>query len=282
MVRRWPGKSVNQIAKEKLNGEIMALLCGFGRIGEHGCADLAGEERRQWRDDRIMKIGIAEHIKQSLEFTSGCTEPAAIAYTASYAGKYLDGNCDAIELFIDPKTYKNAFGVGIPNGSGHTGSEWAVVFGFLVARPDEAAIDLHGPEHRTHRESRILVARDAVRLTITDHEKLHVRVLARGRGRGRSVDRGLPYQCHPDFLQRRRLYPKDCRGYFGFHGLLSPISRYDWEKWPALIEDALEDPELLEIVKTGCRMNLRCRRSWTNVCRIPLPTSDSRVRSFPG
>ena len=57
---------------------------------------------------------IATTLFAALEITSGCTEPSAIAYCASFAGKYLDEPPESFTLQIDQRTYKNAFAAGIP------------------------------------------------------------------------------------------------------------------------------------------------------------------------
>ena len=75
-------------------------------------------------------------ILGSLEVTSGCTEPAAIAYCASFIGKYLTEPSVELHLTIDQRTYKNAFAAGIPGGGDRRGAEWALILGLVMACPE--------------------------------------------------------------------------------------------------------------------------------------------------
>lgn len=80
---------------------------------------------------------LAHKLTSALEVTAGCTEPAAIAFYASFAGKYLHDTPLKIVLRIDQRTCKNAFGAGIPRSGELRGSEWALLFGFTMACPDK-------------------------------------------------------------------------------------------------------------------------------------------------
>ncbi|TYB31591.1 MAG: hypothetical protein FXF47_03065 [Candidatus Mcinerneyibacterium aminivorans] len=81
------------------------------------------------------KYSINEFFSNLIDFTSGCTEPAAIAYNASIAGDYLKNKVNKCVVKIDSLTYKNAYLVGIPNAKGYKGSKWAYLFGYLIAEP---------------------------------------------------------------------------------------------------------------------------------------------------
>ncbi len=80
---------------------------------------------------------LKQTIFDSLALTAGCTEPAAIAYCAAFAGKYLDEKPQSFSFEVDQRTYKNTFGVGIPNAGELRGSEWALLFGFALGCPDK-------------------------------------------------------------------------------------------------------------------------------------------------
>lgn len=79
---------------------------------------------------------IVTTLQAALELTAGCTEPAAIAYCASFAGKYLGEEPVRFSLKIDQRTYKNAFGVGIPGAGERRGTKWALMLGFVRACPE--------------------------------------------------------------------------------------------------------------------------------------------------
>ncbi|MBW2636104.1 MAG: serine dehydratase subunit alpha family protein, partial [Deltaproteobacteria bacterium] len=66
----------------------------------------------------------------------GCTEPIAVAYAASAAGKQLDGEIAEIHISVDPGVYKNGFAVAIPNTGGERGNLIAGALGALIRRPE--------------------------------------------------------------------------------------------------------------------------------------------------
>ncbi len=78
---------------------------------------------------------LCQTMEKMIQFTKGCTEPAAIALNASYTGKYLK-DADQIVLDIDKMTFKNAYRAGIPNAKDNIGVSFAVLFGYLIANPD--------------------------------------------------------------------------------------------------------------------------------------------------
>ena len=66
----------------------------------------------------------------------GCTEPTAVAYAASAAGKQLEGDITEVHISVHPGVYKNGFSVAIPNTDGERGNLIAGVLGALIQRPD--------------------------------------------------------------------------------------------------------------------------------------------------
>lgn len=66
----------------------------------------------------------------------GCTEPIAVAYAASAAGKQLEGDVSEIHISVDPGVYKNGFAVTIPNTGGERGNLIAGVLGALIKCPE--------------------------------------------------------------------------------------------------------------------------------------------------
>lgn len=80
---------------------------------------------------------LPQQLRHSLEVTAGCTEPAAIAFCASFVGKHLGSDPTEILLRIDQRTYKNSFGAGIPQAGELRGSEWALLFGIVMANPEK-------------------------------------------------------------------------------------------------------------------------------------------------
>lgn len=67
----------------------------------------------------------------------GCTEPIAVAYAASLAGREVaDGQLRHVSIVVDPGVYKNGLAVTVPNTNGARGNLIAGVLGALLKRPD--------------------------------------------------------------------------------------------------------------------------------------------------
>ncbi|MEG1932294.1 MAG: serine dehydratase subunit alpha family protein, partial [Pygmaiobacter sp.] len=76
---------------------------------------------------------VVEILESEMELATGCTEPAAIALTAAYAGEKLREAGDTIErvtVLASVNMIKNAMAAGIP-GTNYTGIEYAAVIGAL-------------------------------------------------------------------------------------------------------------------------------------------------------
>jgi L-cysteine desulfidase len=79
---------------------------------------------------------LSEVLKHDVFPALGCTEPIAVAYAASAAGKQLDGEISEVHISVDPGVYKNGFAVAIPNTGRERGNLIAGVLGALIRRPD--------------------------------------------------------------------------------------------------------------------------------------------------
>ena len=67
----------------------------------------------------------------------GCTEPIAVAYAASLAGREVSGGqLQDVFIIVDPGVYKNGLAVAVPNTNGERGNLIAGVLGALLKRPD--------------------------------------------------------------------------------------------------------------------------------------------------
>ncbi len=75
---------------------------------------------------------LPKRLIKMIEFSLGCTEPAAIAYNTAHLGKYIK-NAESISVEIDRMTFKNAFAAGIPNSNGLTGTKNAALLGYLIS-----------------------------------------------------------------------------------------------------------------------------------------------------
>ena len=72
-----------------------------------------------------------QQIKNSMEVSTGCTEPIAIALNTATARKEAQGIFRKLVIKIDPYLYKNAMGVGIP-GSNERGIALCAALGITA------------------------------------------------------------------------------------------------------------------------------------------------------
>lgn len=79
---------------------------------------------------------LKEVLKHEVFPALGCTEPIAVAYAASIAGREIKGDIEEIHITVDPGVYKNGFAVTIPNTEGEKGNLIAGVLGALIKRPE--------------------------------------------------------------------------------------------------------------------------------------------------
>lgn len=82
----------------------------------------------------ILKAVLQHEVFPAL----GCTEPIAVAYAASHAGRALAGELTALDITVDVGVYKNGFAVIVPNTGGRRGNLIAGVLGALLATPEHA------------------------------------------------------------------------------------------------------------------------------------------------
>lgn len=70
-----------------------------------------------------------EIIKGNTFFSTGCTEPVAVAWACSNAYRAIGGELLEVEVSVDPNVYKNGLSVGIPHSGGKYGLEVAAALG---------------------------------------------------------------------------------------------------------------------------------------------------------
>lgn len=80
---------------------------------------------------------LKEVLRQEVFPSFGCTEPIAVAYAASLAGREAaDGQLQRLFVIVDPGVYKNGLAVTVPNTNGERGNLLAAVLGALLKRPE--------------------------------------------------------------------------------------------------------------------------------------------------
>jgi len=82
------------------------------------------------------KAVLKEVLKNEVFPALGCTEPIAVAYAASVAGKEIEGDFDEIHITVDPGVYKNGIAVTVPNTDGEKGNLIAGILGAFIKKPE--------------------------------------------------------------------------------------------------------------------------------------------------
>jgi L-cysteine desulfidase len=195
-------------------------------------------------------------ILKSLEVTSGCTEPAAIAFCASFTGKYLEQSPTSFTLSIDQRTYKNAFAAGIPGGGERRGSEWALLLGFVMACPENRLSIFSGLDPDALARADQLHAAELITVELVDTEGLLIHITARGKSntvetRIRSghtrVDlltvNGEPLPLDLDNNNQEASEPFD-------DALFVP------DNWPGIIDELYQDNKLQQTIRQGIAYNM--------------------------
>ena len=85
----------------------------------------------------MNKEQMLELLRKDVVPALGCTEPVCVALCAANAGKLLESNIEAIEVFTNAGIYKNGMSAGIPNCS-KVGLEWAAALGAFLKNPEKS------------------------------------------------------------------------------------------------------------------------------------------------
>lgn len=101
---------------------------------------------------------LKEVLKHEVFPALGCTEPIAVAYAASLAGRQIDGEIQEIRIIVDPGVFKNGFAVTVPNTGGEKGNLIAGVLGALIKNPELKMEILKGAVKETVEQAKTLIA----------------------------------------------------------------------------------------------------------------------------
>ena len=199
---------------------------------------------------------LTESIEKSLEVTSGCTEPAAIAYCASFIGKHLGVPPTSITLVIDQRTYKNAFAAGIPGAGERRGSEWALLLGLVMACPENRLSIFAGLDQDTLARADQLHAQDLINVELINTEGLLIHITAKG-GENQVQARIQGGHTRVDLLQvngeevnlATEAVSRQDRTSFADE-LFEPLN------WPAIVDELYNSPRLQQTVRQGIAYNM--------------------------
>ena len=196
-------------------------------------------------------------ILNSLEVTSGCTEPAAIAFCASLIGKHLGEAPRGITLTIDQRTYKNAFAAGIPGGGERRGAEWALLLGLVMACPENRLSIFAGLDSDALSRADRLHGLDMITVELVDTEGLLIHIGAEGKGK--SVEARISGgHTRVDLLQvNGEDISLDEQGPIN-QKVIEPFADdlFVSDRWPAVIDELYEDGDLRQTIRQGIAYNM--------------------------
>lgn len=84
----------------------------------------------------MNKEQMLELLRKDVVPALGCTEPVCVALCAANAGKLIEDNIEAIEVFTNAGIYKNGMSAGIPNCA-MVGLDWAAALGAFLQNPEK-------------------------------------------------------------------------------------------------------------------------------------------------
>ena len=205
---------------------------------------------------------LASCLIGSLELTSGCTEPSAVAYAASFAGKHLGEAPQSCTLRIDHRTYKNTFAAGIPGAGERRGVEWALALGFVAACPERRLSIFAGLDPSTLEQADQFHARHLTTIELVDTEGLLIDLRCAGVVNTMEV----VIQGGHTNLVRLQKNNQELPRFGAVAAGFSPAAHtfddrcYQPERWPALIDELAMDAELGRVITQGIAYNMAAAR----------------------
>ena len=125
--------------------------------------------------DACLKVLEAELLK-----SLGCTEPAAVAFTAAKATTLLGKMPESMEVNSSGNIIKNVKGVIVPNSGGLRGIAPAAILGMLVNKPEMELAILDGVTPEDTAKAKELLETDFCKSTLEEGEgNLYVDVTVR-------------------------------------------------------------------------------------------------------
>ncbi|WP_022670127.1 L-serine ammonia-lyase, iron-sulfur-dependent, subunit alpha [Hippea alviniae] len=196
---------------------------------------------------------LKEKMLKMIEFSLGCTEPAAIALNCAYLSEQLK-DADKIEIEIDRMTFKNAFGAGIPNSGGLTGTKWAALLGYFISDTSkelEIFSLLSKEVVKKAKETKIKID-----IRLSDKKQLFIRSKA---NKGNEYAEVITRRTHTGISQITK------NGKIILKKKASKVEEeiefeealYNYKNWEKIVNKLYEDKEIKEKIKKAVDVNMK-------------------------
>lgn len=215
-------------------------------------------------------------LKHDVYPAIGCTDPIAVAYAASIAGKQLSGEITEIRITVDPGIYKNGFAVTIPNTGGERGNLIAGVLGALIQKPELKMELLRIVPENTLRHAKELISKHRASIGCDkSRKKLYIDVLIRA---GKETARAVIENSHTnlvrlqhnnqDLLPRTEVMPDR-----------TPDEEFRTVLMNATVSELIDmalgmDDQDYSYIKSGIDMNLRVSEAGYALGKVSYYVSD--------
>lgn len=115
------------------------------------------------RENELINI-----LKDTIGLATGCTEPAAIAYSCANAREKVIGDIIQLEITVDSYLYKNALNVSIP-GFDQKGVKAAAALGLIIGDTKKGLNLLKDMGEEVIKKAKDLLKRNAIKLKVVDN-----------------------------------------------------------------------------------------------------------------
>jgi len=217
---------------------------------------------------------VAENLIRCLDYTAGCTEPAAIAYLGSIAGKLMKLEETTMELTIDERTYKNAYGAGIPNSEGKTGTEWALFLGYLMATPEKQLAIFSELTLPVIKKAEILKNKNILNISIIKKDSLHLDLTCKSKDKTIQVFI-KDFHTNLVFIKKNQVkiqHENSNSDKTEKKGGLPVFDKtcFNSEKWTNLMDEAYSNDKLKEKIEKGIEYNLNAAEYGTKYIKADM------------
>ncbi|SHK26696.1 L-cysteine desulfidase family protein [Paramaledivibacter caminithermalis] len=191
-------------------------------------------------------------LKESIGLATGCTEPAAIAYSSANARKKVKGDIVLFEITVDSYLYKNALNVSIP-GFNQTGVKAAVALGLAIGDTEMGLNLLENIGEDVIRKAKEFLSRDIIKLKVIDNcDILFIQsILTSDKGKVRVVT--LEKHDNIADISEDTVEDFDFRGYLKKEKVSNPITNYSLDDFIDFSSNI--DLAKIEFLKEGIHVN---------------------------